>query len=198
MRNLITIVCSCLICAYVQAQDTSFIKYSDRADSSEIVKNYNTQLDSLVDLWYVKKSENLKFSDVSKKHYDSTYVPKFTNKEYRTRIEQMNSVVKLTYNDKVQNYIDVYANKRRNSVSAMLGMAEYYFPIFEDIFEQYDVPQELKYLSIIESALNPKAKSPAGARGIWQFMPTTARNYKLKVNSYLDERCDPIKSTHVQ
>lgn len=196
MRNLITIVCSCLVCAYVQAQDTSFIKYSDRADSSEIVKNYNTQLDSLVDLWYVKKSENLKFSDVSKKHYDSTYVPKFTNKEYRTRIEQMNSVVKLTYNDKVQNYIDVYANKRRNSVSAMLGMAEYYFPIFEDIFEQYDVPQELKYLSIIESALNPKAKSPAGARGIWQFMPTTARNYKLKVNSYLDERCDPIKSTH--
>lgn len=165
-------------------------------DSSLIVKNYTTQLDSLVNLWYVKGAESKQFSEYSKNHYDSSYVPQFTAKEYRSRIEKMNSVVKIEYNDKVQAYINVYANKRRNSVSTMLGMAEYYFPLFEDIFDEYDIPLELKYLSIIESALNPKAKSPAGARGIWQFMPTTGRRYDLKINSYLDERCDPIKSTH--
>lgn len=178
------------------AQENKDINYADCIDSSEIVKNYNTQLDSLVNLWYLQKSDNSQFSDLSKKHYDSTYVPTFSNKEYKKRIEEMNTVVNITYNNRVQNYIDVYANKRRNSVSTMLGLAEYYFPIFDDIFDQYDVPQELKYLAIIESALNPKAKSPAGARGIWQFMPSTAKNYKLKINSYLDERCDPIKSTH--
>lgn len=178
------------------AQENANVNYADCIDSSEIIKNYNTQLDSLVDLWYVKKAEKLQFSELSKKHYDSTYVPNFSEREYKKRIESMNTVVNITYNNTVQRYIDVYANKRRNSVSTMLGLAEYYFPVFDDIFDKYDVPHELKYLAIIESALNPKAKSPAGARGIWQFMPSTGKNYNLKINSYLDERCDPIKSTH--
>lgn len=175
--------------------DSAMSDYSN-VEYSPIIKNYNTQLDSLVNLWYVQKSESLQFSEKSKRHYDSTHVPQFSEKEYRTRIEQMNSVVKLAYNSKVQAYINVYANKRRKSVSTMLGLSEYYFPIFEDVFEQYDIPQELKYLSIIESALNPKAKSPAGARGIWQFMPSTGKMYNLQINSYLDERCDPVKSTY--
>ncbi|MCQ2960619.1 MAG: LysM peptidoglycan-binding domain-containing protein [Bacteroidales bacterium] len=185
-----------MLCMFASAQDT-LVAYQ-KTDSTEesLIRNYNTQLDSLVNLWYVQKAGALQFSEKSKRHHDSTYVPEFSEKEYKKRIEQMNSVVSLTYNAKVQTYINVYANKRRNSVSTMLGVSECYFPIFEDIFEQYGVPQELKYLSIIESALNPKAKSPAGARGIWQFMPSTGKVYGLKINSYLDERCDPIKSTH--
>lgn len=201
MKKITTYIATLLMCAGLQAQDqialnVSMPDASDFVDSNAIIRNYNTQLDSLVNLWYVQQAGGISFSEHSKKHYDSTYVPKFSNREYKHRIENMNSVVKITYNNRVQSYIDVYANKRRNSVCSMLGMAEYYFPIFEDIFEQYDVPQELKYLAIIESALNPKAKSPAGARGIWQFMPSTGKNYKLTINSYLDERCDPIKSTH--
>ena len=161
-----------------------------------VVNNYNTQLDSLVNLWYAQNAGAIQHPDNVKHHRDSTYVPHFSDREYKKRIEQMNSVVPLTYNEKVQTYIDVYANRRRNSVATMLGMAEYYFPMFEDVFEKYNVPLELKYLSIIESALNPKAKSPAGARGLWQFMPSTGKVYGLKIDSYLDERCDPVKSTH--
>lgn len=199
MRRIIAIYMFCamfVVSLHAQNVVDNEENNSSWIDSSLIVKNYTTQLDSLVNLWYVKGAEPKQFSDFSKNHYDSSYVPQFTAKEYRSRIEKMNSVVKIEYNDKVQAYINVYANKRRNSVSTMLGMAEYYFPLFEDIFDEYDIPLELKYLSIIESALNPKAKSPAGARGIWQFMPTTGRRYDLKINSYLDERCDPIKSTH--
>ena len=179
-----------------QAYDIKNFDTADMVEYSAVVQNYNTQLDSLVNLWYVQKAEKLKFSDISKHHRDSSYVPQFSDKEYAKRITQMNSVVKLTYNSKVKSYISVYADKRRTLVSNMLGMSEYYFPIIEDIFEQYGIPQELKYLAIIESALNPKAKSPAGACGIWQFMPSTGKAYDLRVDSYVDERCDPIKSTY--
>lgn len=187
------------MCSFANAQAEEVVHDAPTdsvAQEDYIISNYNTQLDSLINLWYVQKAGALQFSEHSKRHYDSTYVPQFSDKEYKKRIEQMNSVVTLTYNSKVQTYINVYANKRRNSVSSMLGTAEYYFPMFEDIFEKYGVPLELKYLSIIESALNPKAKSPAGASGIWQFMPSTGKVYGLKINSYLDERCDPVKSTH--
>ncbi len=199
MRKVIALLSVLLLCFYVDAQNPS-AALETPIDSTEIedvvIKNYNTQLDSLVNLWYVQKAGALQYNDKTKHHHDSTYVPQFSDKEYKKRIEQMSSVVTLTYNAKVQTYINVYANKRRNSVSTMLGLSEYYFPIFEDIFEQYGVPLELKYLAIIESALNPKAKSPAGARGLWQFMPSTGKGYGLKINSYLDERCDPVKSTH--
>lgn len=201
MKKLVGIGVGLLCCVCVHAQDVSTTVDAilpdspEKAENSAVVKNYNTQLDSVVNLWYTQKAGALQYPE-KKHHKDSTYIPQYSEKEYRTRISRMNSVVNITYNAKVQAYINVYANKRRGSVSTMLGLAEYYFPIFEDIFDQYDIPHELKYLSIIESALNPKAKSPAGARGIWQFMPSTAKVYNLKINSYVDERCDPIKSTH--
>ncbi len=185
------------VLAYAQNQDNTLESPIDSASREDfVVNNYNTQLDSLVNLWYAQNAGAIQHPDNVKLHRDSTYVPHFSDREYKKRIEQMNSVVPLTYNEKVQTYIDVYANRRRNSVATMLGMAEYYFPMFEDVFEKYNVPLELKYLSIIESALNPKAKSPAGARGLWQFMPSTGKVYGLKIDSYLDERCDPVKSTH--
>lgn len=198
MRKLFCYITAGLFCVSVQAQDTlttvDAVASDIQVEGSAIIQNYNTQLDSVVNLWYAQKAGALEYPK-GKRHHDSTYVPKFSEKEYKQRIEQMNSVVNITYNAKVQAYIDVYASKRRNSVSTMLGLAEHYFPIFEDIFDEYDVPQELKYLAIIESALNPKAKSPMGARGIWQFMPSTAKVYNLKITSYIDERCDPVKST---
>ena len=187
----------CSVLAYAQNKNNTLDSPIDSASREDfVVNNYNTQLDSLVNLWYAQNAGAIQHPDNAKHHHDSTYVPHFSNKEYKKRIEQMNSVVPLSYNEKVQTYIDVYANRRRNSVATMLGMAEYYFPMFEDVFEKYNVPLELKYLSIIESALNPKAKSPAGARGLWQFMPSTGKVYGLKIDSYLDERCDPVKSTH--
>lgn len=116
---------------------------------------------------------------------------------YRARLENLNEslVVKLPYNQKVRNYIDVYVNKRRQQVDVMLALSQYYFPIFEQAMERNGVPEELKYLAIIESALNPRAVSRAGASGSWQFMYQTAKMYDLKIDQTVDERFDPEKAS---
>jgi membrane-bound lytic murein transglycosylase D len=103
-------------------------------------------------------------------------------------------VVDLTYNRIVKNYINVYTHKRREQMRIMMGLADYYFPLFEEVFDLYGVPYELRYLSVIESALNPRAVSRAGATGVWQFMYGTGKMYGLTINSLVDERRDPVKS----
>ncbi|MCE2494974.1 MAG: LysM peptidoglycan-binding domain-containing protein [Flavobacteriales bacterium] len=101
----------------------------------------------------------------------------------------------LEYNEHVARFIDVYANNRRQQVARMMGLAELYFPLFEEVLDKYDMPLELKYLAIVESALNPRAKSRVGATGLWQFMYSTGKIYGLEVSSYVDERSDPVAST---
>jgi membrane-bound lytic murein transglycosylase D len=101
----------------------------------------------------------------------------------------------LSYNSDVQKFINLYTGKRRQMISRMLGMAELYFPMFDQVFDKYDIPYEMKYLAIVESGLNPQARSHAGAVGLWQFMHATGKMYGLRVNSYLDERMDPWKAT---
>jgi membrane-bound lytic murein transglycosylase D len=114
-----------------------------------------------------------------------------------SRLNALNNIshINFSYNDIVQSYIDSYVLKNKSLISRMLSLSEYYFPIFEECLDKYDLPLELKYLSIIESALNPKARSKSGARGLWQFMYPTGKEYGLDVNSYIDERLDPYKST---
>jgi|TARA_B110000263_G_scaffold66169_2_gene57135 membrane-bound lytic murein transglycosylase D len=114
-----------------------------------------------------------------------------------SRLNALNNIshINFSYNDIVQSYIDSYVLKNKSLISRMLSLSEYYFPIFEECLDKYDLPLELKYLSIIESALNPKARSKSGARGLWQFMYPTGKEYDLDVNSYIDERLDPYKST---
>lgn len=116
---------------------------------------------------------------------------------YYERIKQINafSPIELIYNNKVKTYIQMYAGKRRYLTARMLGIAQFYFPLFEEYLDKYNLPIELKYLAIVESALNPKARSRAGAAGLWQFMPGTGKMYGLRYNSYIDERYDPLKST---
>ena len=104
--------------------------------------------------------------------------------------------MEMPYNNVVQKFIDLYSNELRNAVAIMLGTANFYMPIFEQALETYNLPLELKYLPVIESGLNPKAVSRVGATGLWQFMLDTAKNYGLEINSLLDERCDPIKSSY--
>ena len=107
----------------------------------------------------------------------------------------MPTIVKMPYNRVVRSCIDSYTTKNRSLVAYMLGMSEFYMPIIEEEIDRAGIPQELKYLPIIESALNPKAVSRANAKGLWQFMFSTAKLYGLKANNYIDERFDPIKST---
>lgn len=122
-------------------------------------------------------------------------VPTYEDSIYQSRLGAIVTPVQLTYNDEVRKYIDLYVLNRRDQVSRMLGLSKIYFPIFDQIFVQYGVPPELKYLAIIESALNPHAISRCGAVGIWQFMYGTAKLYGLNMNSYVDERRDIIRST---
>ncbi len=124
-------------------------------------------------------------------------IPVFADSIIEARMAYLNSQTPfdLVYNDQVKRYINLYANRRRNQVERILGLAEYYFPMFEASLDKYDMPLELKYLAIVESALNPNARSRVGATGLWQFMYATGRMQGLHINSYVDDRRDPIKST---
>jgi membrane-bound lytic murein transglycosylase D len=121
--------------------------------------------------------------------------PQFTDEEYRQRIEAISSPIPLTLNDEVRRYIDLYAYKKRGLTARVLGLSDLYFPLFEEILDREQLPEELKYLAIVESALNPIARSRVGATGIWQFMYNTGKLYGLRIDSYIDERRDPIRAT---
>lgn len=121
--------------------------------------------------------------------------PETTKEEYIERLQQIPAVMEMVYNEPVQKMIDRYTKRGRRQVSYMLGAANFYMPIFEQALETYGLPLELKYLPVIESALNPKAVSRVGATGLWQFMLETGKLYGLKVNSLVDERRDPIKAS---
>lgn len=111
------------------------------------------------------------------------------------RLDSLHSAITLSYNGIVRNFIELYLVKKRSQVSTMLALSEYYFPIFEEALIANCMPLELKYLPVIESALNPVARSRARACGLWQFMYYTGRQYKLEINSFIDERYDPVRST---
>ncbi len=124
-------------------------------------------------------------------------LPVFTNEDYSWRMEKLNeaSPVQLDFNDIVKRYIDVYSVRHRDKTAKILALSEIYFPIFEEYLDKYELPLELKYIAVIESALNPKARSRSGATGLWQFMYQASRMFDLKISSYVDERMDPVKST---
>ena len=149
--------------------------------------------DSLLSLWYVHKSM-LKGDTVSFNMDSVHFRSSVTDKEYLQRLAAMNSFITLPFNETVRNYIILYSEKMPTKMSSMLALSQYYFPIFEEIFDRYGLPKELKYMAVIESAFNPVAVSRAGAKGMWQFMYNTAKMYGLTINSFVDERLDPVKS----
>jgi membrane-bound lytic murein transglycosylase D len=123
--------------------------------------------------------------------------PTFNNYNfvYKNRLDSIQRSIPLAYNEYVQKYIDIYSS-RKDMIGKMLGLSSYYFPIFEQALKNYDVPDELKYLPVIESAMNPQAVSRVGATGLWQFMFSTARGYGLSVDNFVDERKDPIEASY--
>jgi membrane-bound lytic murein transglycosylase D len=124
-------------------------------------------------------------------------VPRYDESVYELRLSKIDaaSPFDLQYNSIVRGYIEMYTVRKRELVSRLMALSQFYFPMFEEQLDKYNLPLELKYLAICESALNPMAKSRAGAMGLWQFMYPTGKMYGLKVSSYVDERCDPYKST---
>jgi len=123
--------------------------------------------------------------------------PQFPDLVYEYHIAELNKTtpLDLSYNQYVRRYIDIFTIERRVQTEKSLGLAEWYFPIFEDYLQRYNLPLELKYLAVVESGLNPLARSPSNAIGLWQFLFGTAQMFDLKITSYIDERCDVYKST---
>ena len=121
--------------------------------------------------------------------------PVISDSVYIDRLSRIPSIIEMPFNDIVKKHIEAYTGRLRNKVSFMLAAANFYMPLFEEALDAYDLPLELKYLPIIESALNPKALSRQRASGLWQFMLRTGNIYGLDNNSLVDERRDPVKST---
>lgn len=152
-------------------------------------------LDSLVTLTHVIRYNQLDANCYDPNQASSASVPVFSDQEYSKRIGNIHSPIPLSYNKYVKEYIDLYATRKRALTQRVMGLSNLYFPLFEEILDREGLPIEFKYLSVVESALNPIAVSRVGATGIWQFMYNTGLMYNLKVNSYIDERRDPVKAT---
>ena len=129
--------------------------------------------------------------------FDESPIFEFVPATVEGRLAYLQKTIPLTYNTQVQSYIDVYSTDRyKRHLSHMMGLGQYYFPIYERVFAETGIPDEMKYLSIVESALNPHAVSRVGATGLWQFMFATARMYDLAIDSYIDERKDPVAASY--
>lgn len=137
------------------------------------------------------------YRDVSNLKYEAVYYPELSTDTLKARLERLNARTpfNVEYNPGLESVIKSFLKYRHKSFEKLMGLSSYYFPMFEGELDNYDIPLEMKYLSIVESALKPRAKSRVGATGLWQFMFATGKQYGLEVSSYVDERSDPIKST---
>lgn len=156
------------------------------------------RLDDLARLHWIKNSPFTTDTAAHNVHgFAADQVPHWAEATTRQRLAVLDAATPfdLVYNSVVQSYIDLYAVRKREMTSRMLGLAELYFPVFEQQLDRYGIPLEMRYLAVVESALNPAARSHAGAVGLWQFMLPTGRLYGLKADSYMDERHDVYKST---
>ena len=177
----------------VSSDETEVIITDNQGNEEEIdfPEAMNEDVDSLLSLYHAKTylsiDENCRMQDIN---------PVFSQEVYIERLKSLPTVMEMPYNEIVQTFIDRYTGRLRRSVSFMLGASNFFIPIFEEALEAYQLPLELKYLPIIESALKPNAVSRAGAAGLWQFMITTGKDYGLEISSLVDERRDPLKSSY--
>jgi membrane-bound lytic murein transglycosylase D len=183
---LITLFFTILTAKAAPDVDTIIIKTDN---SSERIAR---DLDSLVNTWYVKIAIKNNLAEYT----GDTIGFQCPDSVYESRLSKINSIISLPFNNIIRNHIEVYTIRQREKFSAVLGLKDYYFPMIEDVFDSYGLPAEFKYMAVIESALNPNAVNRrSGATGMWQFMYSTGRMYGLTINSVVDERRDPVKST---
>ncbi len=189
----------------------SIITFANKSDDANPTPVDSTQICLIEDDPIIRMLDSLSFSSYfssklsiysSQPSLDTfcfplNYTPVYSDSIYRERLKKLNlqTPCNLFYNEDVRKYIEVYAGKKRNLTARLLGLAQIYFPVFEPILNKYNIPLEIKYLAIVESALNPMAISPAHAAGIWQFIPGTGKIYNLNKSSLVDDRFDIYKET---
>lgn len=179
--------------AYVEENERKVVAKDENGEDEQIempeamLQNIDSLLNQYHAKMYLQPDADCNMQDIN---------PYFEPEVYKQRLSRLPTIMELPYNDIVQKFIDKYTTQLRGSVSMMLGASNFYMPVFEEALEMYNVPLELKYLPVIESALNPTAVSRVGATGIWQFMINTGKQYGLNVNSLVDERRDPFKASY--
>ena len=183
MRNILTFILLFISITQLQAQ-------TEQEDTLSFPETMQSDMDSLYWDWisknYIHIDDNCRNLSEGPVVSDSIYID---------RLSRIPSIIEMPFNDVVKKYIEAYTGRLRNKVSFMLAASNFYMPMFEEALDTYDLPFELKYLPIIESALNPKAQSRVRASGLWQFMLRTGKSYGLESNSLVEERFDPVKST---
>ncbi len=190
-KALIVILCISFWGPVVFGQKDTLKSSSD--ETCGVIAN---DLDNLLNNWYVKQSlkSHADFFDFDSTDYN---VPIEPDSVISKRLASLVSSIELPFNQEVRSFIDMYTVRKRKLVSVLVGLSSYYFPIFERAMDEFNLPHELKYLAIIESALNPRAVSRCKATGLWQFMYNTAKLYNVEMNSFVDDRRDPVKSSYL-
>lgn len=184
-----------LILAISTVGKSQEIDESSSIDTLGMSEMLTPQVDSLISAWYSNRPSSTIELVPDTLALSDSIIGGVADSIYIARLSAIMSPIPMTYNNQVKRFIELYVVKRREQVQRMLGYSQYYFPIFEEALDAYGMPLELKYLPIIESALNPRALSRTGASGLWQFMYYTGKRYDLDVTSYVDERRDPRKAS---
>ncbi len=178
--------------------DTITVLNLDSIISTETMINedlsdlFSDQIDSAYANWFL---DNVFLSDSMEVQLIDNFPKNIPDSIYIRRLQETEQVIDLSFNPAVLSFIKMYSERKRDQVERMIGLSEYYFPMFEEMLDKYDLPLELKYLPIIESALDPTATSRVGAMGLWQFMYGTGKLLNLEISSFVDERRDPVKSS---
>ncbi|MBT8194940.1 MAG: LysM peptidoglycan-binding domain-containing protein [Bacteroidia bacterium] len=184
---LLTVISISVVSAQTEKSDS---------DLTEEMNPILRTLDSLDNIDPIYRYKNILISNqLSNDSANSNLIPTFSDAEYQQKVNSIVSPIRIDYNPTIRNFIDVYAKHSREHTAKIIGLSDMYFPMIEELLDKEGLPLELKYLAIVESALNPNAVSRSGATGLWQFMYNTGRAYDLQIDSYVDERRDPYKST---
>lgn len=193
-RYIFTIALS--LCSIFAFSQKSVTVYDDNTGKEEVIElpegMQEEEIDSMMRQWFASTHLTYDSTECESSGQDIEY----SDEEYILRLQRLPNIIEMPYNKVVRKFIDQYTGRLRRSTALMLGACNFYTPIFEEALEAYQLPLELKYLPIVESALNPNATSRVGAGGLWQFMPATGKRYGLETNSLIDERRDPIKASY--
>ena len=187
---LLTAITFITTCFGSNAKNILSLKESITDNAIVYPSSFETNTKEMMENWYLKNYAIIDESNIETRDYGLV-----SDAEYIRRLKALPTEIEMPFNQIVKSYIERYIVRSRTLVAQMLGMCPYYMPIFEEALERHQMPLELKYIPIIESALNPNAVSPAGAGGLWQFMITTAKGVGLTVDTQLDERRDPYRSS---